>query len=298
MDIKRAVLDLIPSRLIRIFAAPYVAGKGIDSGIRKAEELHAGHGLATTLDLLGEEVVRPEDVKATVDLYFRMIERSAGRPYITLSMKPTQLGILQSEAACQENLRAIVAEAARKGVQVTLDMEDRTLTDVTLRMFKAIRDEFDNLGIVLQSRLFRTPEDIANLHAKPCRVRICIGIYKEPADVALQDKPAMKEKLLECVHLLVRHGHFPEIATHDEALIRKCIASLDAAGVARDAYEFQMLLGVPRTAIQQEIIKRGHAMRLYVPFAEEWEFATRYLRRRLGANPFMAGMVLKNMLGR
>lgn len=298
MDIKRAVLDLIPSRLIRIFAAPYVAGKGIDSGIRKAEEIHTGHGLATTLDLLGEEVVRPEDVKATVDLYFRMIERSAGRPYITLSMKPTQLGILQSEAACQENLRAIVAEAAAKGVQVTLDMEDRTLTDVTLRMFKAIRDEFDNLGIVLQSRLFRTPEDIVNLHAKPCRVRICIGIYKEPADVALQDKPAMKEKLLECVHLLVRHGHFPEIATHDEALIRKCIASLDAAGVARDAYEFQMLLGVPRTAIQQEIIKRGHAMRLYVPFAEEWEFATRYLRRRLGANPFMAGMVLKNMLGR
>jgi len=227
-----------------------------------------------------------------------MIEASAGHPHITLSMKPTQLGILQSEAACQENLRAIVAEAARKGVQVTLDMEDRTLTDVTLRMFKAIRDEFDNLGIVLQSRLFRTPEDIRDLHAKPCRVRICIGIYKEPADVALQDKPAMKEKLLECVELLVRHGHYPEIATHDEPLIRRCIQVLDAAGVPRDGYEFQMLLGVPRTAIQQEIVKRGQVMRLYVPFAEEWEYATRYLRRRLGANPFMAGMVLKNMLGR
>ncbi|HLO66892.1 MAG TPA: proline dehydrogenase family protein [Holophaga sp.] len=298
MDIKRAVLDLIPSRLIRVFAAPYVAGRGLESGIRKAHELHQGQGLATTLDLLGEEVIRPEDVKATVDLYFRMIEASAGHPHITLSMKPTQLGILQSEAACQENLRAIVAEAARKGVQVTLDMEDRTLTDVTLRMFKAIRDEFDNLGIVLQSRLFRTPEDIRDLHARPCRVRICIGIYKEPADVALQDKPAMKEKLLECVELLVRHGHYPEIATHDEPLIRRCIQVLDAAGVPRDGYEFQMLLGVPRTAIQQEIVKRGQVMRLYVPFAEEWEYATRYLRRRLGANPFMAGMVLKNMLGR
>ncbi len=298
MEMKQAVLDLIPGRLVRIFASPYVAGKGLISGIRKAEELHLKQGLCTTLDLLGEEVVKAEEVNATVDLYYRMIEEAASKPYITISLKPTQLGILQGEAECQQNLRRIVALAAQKGVRVTLDMEDHLLTDVTLRMFKAIRSEFDNFGIVLQSRLFRTPEDIQALHLRPCRVRICIGIYREPSAIAYQDKPVMKQKLLECVKLLLDHGHYPEIATHDESLIRKCINYLDSLGVPKDDYEFQMLLGVPRTALQQEIVKRGQVMRIYVPFAEEWEFAIHYLKRRLGANPFMLGMVVRNIFSR
>ena len=125
-------------------------------------------------------------------------------------------------------------------------MEDRHFTDVTLRLFKALRDEFDNVGTVLQSRLYRTRGDIGALHAKPCRVRICIGIYKEPREVAYTDKPAMKEKLFEYVQLLLDKGHYPEIATHDEPLIRRCIEYLDRRGCPRDAYEFQMLLGVPR----------------------------------------------------
>jgi proline dehydrogenase len=177
-------------------------------------------------------------------------------------------------------------------------MEDRHFTDVTLRMFRAIRDEFDNFGIVLQSRLFRTSNDIKTLHAKRCKVRICIGIYREPAEVALQEKPDMKEKLFEQVQLLLEQGHYPEIATHDEPLIRRCIAYLDGKGVAKDAYEFQMLLGVPRAELQQEIVKRGQIMRLYVPFAEDWKYAVHYLKRRLAANPAMVGMVLKNMFSK
>lgn len=296
MDLKRILLDLMPGRLVRIFAAPYVAGKGVASGVGKADEIHAKHGLSTTLDLLGEEVFKREDVEATVQVYFRMIEAVKDRPFVTISLKPTQLGIHESEAYCEENIRRIVAAAAPQGTHITLDMEDHTLTDVTLRIFKSIRNDFDNFGTVLQSRLFRTPDDIRNLHAKPCKVRICIGIYKEPADIALQEKPEMKEKLFECMQLLLEHGHYPEIATHDEPLIRRCIQHLDQKGVARDAYEFQMLLGVPRAELQREIVERGQIMRLYVPFAEDWRFATHYLKRRLGANPAMAFMVMKNML--
>lgn len=298
MDLKRTILDLMPGRLVRIFAAPYVAGKGVGAGVATADEIHGKLGLYSTVDLLAEEVFRREDVEATVQVYLRMIEALKGRAYASISIKPTSLGINESEAYCQDNMRRIVAAAAQYGMHITLDMEDRHFTDVTLRMFKAIRNEFDNFGIVLQSRLFRTAEDIRNLHAKPCKVRICIGIYKEPADVALQDKPAMKEKLFEYVQLLLDHGHYPEIATHDEPLIRRCIKHLDERGVPRGAYEFQMLLGVPRTEIQQEIVKRGQIMRLYVPFAEEWKYAIHYLKRRLGANPAMAGMVLKNLFGR
>ena len=298
MDFKRTVIDLMPDPLVRTFASPYIAGKGVASGIAKADELHGKLGLHTTLDLLGEEVFAPEEVEATVQVYFRMIEALKGRSFASISLKPTQLGIHESLATCQGNLRRIAEAAAAQGLQVTLDMEDQTFTDRTLQMYKAIRDEFDNFGTVLQSRLFRTAEDIRALHGKPCKVRICIGIYKEPAAVALQDKPAMKEKLFEYVQLLLDHGHYPEIATHDEPLIRRCMDYLDQRGVPKAAYEFQMLLGVPRARIQQEIVQRGQVVRLYVPFAEEWKHAVHYLKRRLAANPAMALMVAQNLFSK
>jgi len=298
VDLKRAFIDLMPGPLVRTFASPYIAGKGIAAGVNKAAELHARQGIYSTVDLLAEEVFSREDVEATVQIYLRMVEALKDRPFASISLKPTSLGINESEAYCQENLRRIVSAAAPYGLHITLDMEDRHFTDVTLRMFKAIRDEFDNFGIVLQSRLFRTSADIEALHAKPCKVRICIGIYKEPAEVALQDKADMKEKLFEHVQVLLKHGHYPEIATHEESLIRRCIAYLDKAGVAKDAYEFQMLLGVPRTEIQQEIVKRGQIIRLYVPFAEDWKYAVHYLKRRLANNPAMAVMVMKNFFSR
>lgn len=298
MDLKRTIVDLMPAPLVRTFASPYIAGKGVASGVAKADALHRELGLSSTVDLLGEEVFNREDVEATVQVYFRMIEALKDRPYATISLKPTQLGINESVEYCQDNLRRIAAAASVHGLRITLDMEDSSFTDRTLQMFKVVREEFDNFGIVLQSRLFRTADDIRNLHAKPCRVRICIGIYNEPASLALQDKPAMKDKLFDFVQLLLDHGHFPEIATHDEPLIRRCIAYLDKQGVPRDAYEFQMLLGVPRTELQQEIIKRGQVVRLYVPFAEEWKYAVHYLKRRLAANPAMAYLVVKNLFGK
>jgi proline dehydrogenase len=297
VDLKRTIIDLMPGPLVRIFAAPYIAGKGISAGVSKADELNKKQGIYSTVDLLAEEVFSREDVEATVQVYLRMIEALKDRSYASISLKPTSLGINESEAYCQENLRRIVSAAAVHGMHITLDMEDRHFTDVTLRMFKAIRDEFDNFGIVLQSRLFRTPEDIKALHSKPCKVRICIGIYREPAEVALQDKADMKAKLFELVQLLLDHGHYPEIATHDEVLVRRCMEHLDKQGVPKTAYEFQMLLGVPRHELQAEIVKRGQIIRLYVPFAEDWKYAIHYLKRRLAANPAMALMVMKNMFG-
>ena len=298
MDVKKAVIDLAPAPVVRFFAAPYVAGKGIESGVSKADELWKAARLSSTLDLLGEEVFRREDVEATVATYFGMVDQLRGRPYVSVSCKPTQLGIHESEAYGLENLRKVVARAASGGVRVTVDMEDHDFTDVTLRLFKALRDEFDNVGTVLQSRLYRTKDDILALHTRPCRVRICIGIYAEPKSIAYSDKPAMKEKLFEYVQLLLDKGHFPEIATHDEALIERCLEYLDARGCPKDAYEFQMLLGVPRQQIQQRIVASGRVMRLYVPFAEEWRYAVAYCKRRLAANPMMGAYVMKNLFGR
>ena len=295
MDIKQAVVNLVPAPVVRLFAAPYVAGKGVDSGVAKADELWTSRRLRATVDLLGEEVFSREDVEGTVAVYFRMVDALTGRAHATISLKPTQLGIHDSEAYCLDNVRRVVAHAASRNVPVTVDMEDRHVTHVTLRLFRALRDELDNVGIVLQSRLYRTRDDILALHALRCRVRICIGIYREPREVALQDKPAMKERLFDYVQLLLDKGHYPEIATHDEPLIRRCIDYLDKRGCGKDAYEFQMLLGVPRREIQDEIVRDGRVMRLYVPFAEEWEYAVAYCRRRLVANPAMGAYVVRNL---
>jgi len=298
VDVKKAVIDLAPAPVVRFFAAPYVAGTGIESGVRKADEIWKAGRLSSTLDLLGEEVFRREDVEATVATYFGMVAELRDRPYISLSCKPTQLGLHESEASCLDNLRKVVARAASSGIRVTIDMEDHDFTDVTLRLYKALRDEFDNVGAVLQSRLYRTRDDILALHAKPCRVRICIGIYREPKSIACTDKPAMKEQLFEYVQLLLDRGHFPEIATHDEPLIERCLEYLDKRGCPKDGYELQMLLGVPRQRIQQQIVASGRGMRLYVPFAEEWKYAVAYCKRRLAGNPMMAAYVMKNLFGR
>ncbi len=298
MDIKQAVIDLAPAPVVRFFAAPYVAGKGIESGVKKADEIWNAGRLSSTVDLLGEEVFKREDVEATVATYFRIVEQMSGRPYVSISLKPTQLGIHESEAYCLENMRKVIARAASSGIRVTVDMEDHDFTDVTLHLFKALRDEFDNVGTVLQARLYRTKDDILALHTKPCHVRICIGIYKEPKSIAYTDKPKMKEKLFEYVQLLLDKGHFPEIATHDEGLIHRCLGYLDKRGCPKDAHEFQMLLGVPRHKIQSEIVRDGRVMRLYVPFAEEWKFAVTYCKRRLAANPMMGAYVVKNLFRR
>jgi proline dehydrogenase len=297
VDIKQAVIDLAPGPVVRFFAAPYVAGQGIESGVRKADEIWNAGRLSSTIDLLGEEVFRREDVEATVAIYFRMVEQLGGRPYASISLKPTQLGIHESEGYCLENIRKVLARAAASGIRVTVDMEDHDFTDVTLRLYKALRNEFDNVGTVLQSRLYRTKGDILALHSKPCRVRICIGIYKEPKAIAYTDKPAMKDRLFECVQLLLDRGHFPEIATHDEPLIHRCLEYLDKRGCPNDAYEFQMLLGVPRQQIQKQIVASGHVMRLYVPFAQEWKYAVAYCKRRMAANPMMGAYVVKNLFG-
>jgi len=299
MDVKKMIVNLMPTPLVKTFSAPYVSGHGVESGITAAKRFYNGYKLHSTIDLLGEEVYEKSEVEENINVYRKIVDQMGDDVQsASISLKPTQLGIFESEDYCFGNIRTIIEYAGKKNIHITIDMEDHPFTDVTLKMFKALRSEFDNVGTVLQSRLFRTAEDIKNLHEKPCKVRMCIGIYNEPADIAEQKKPKMKEMLFEDMKLLLENGHYPEIATHDEPLIRKCIKYLDENNVPKDAYEFQMLMGVPRLKIQQEVVSRGNIMRMYVPFAENWKHAIAYCKRRLAANPMMAAYVMKNMFGK
>ena len=296
MGLKKFIISLAPTPLVKLFASPYVAGDSIEAAVDAAQKLWEERRVCSTIDLLGEELESDEEVQYSVSVYERLIDALGNQEYATISLKPTQLGSHRSTENCQEVIRGIVRRAEQYNIKVTLDMEDHSFTDMTLDIFQALKKDHPTFGTVLQSRLFRTDDDIIALKGLNARIRICIGIYNEPKEIALQSKPEMKKKLLQQVELLLKEGHYPEIATHDEAVINEAIDIAERLNIKKDQYEVQMLMGVPMQAFQDELIQNGIVVRLYVPFAEKWKYATAYCKRRLAANPAMAAYVLKNIL--
>ncbi|MCK4547958.1 MAG: proline dehydrogenase family protein [Candidatus Eisenbacteria sp.] len=296
MGINQAVVDLIPNPLVRAFAAPYVAGIGLESGVDAADRFFRERKFLSTLDVLGEELNRDEDVETAVNLYLKMAGYFSSRPHCSISVKPTGMGIHNSYEYCRDNVERVVKSAVEHRIDVTIDMEDHTLTDITLRMYRELREKYENVGTVLQSRLFRTDKDIHDLRDIPARIRLCIGIYVEPSEIAITNKAAMKRKLLEQAGKMFDYGHTVEFATHDERTIDEALALADRKGVAKERYEFQFLMGVPRGKLQRQLIADGIGVRLYVPFANEWKDASHYCKRRLANNPNMAFYILANLL--
>ena len=296
MGIKNFVIDLAPTPLVRLFAGPYVAGDSIKMATDTAQKFWEQRHVCSTIDLLGEELEDDKEVQYSVGVYERLIEALGQQEYATISLKPTQLGSHRGTEHCREIIEGIVVKAEKSGIEVTLDMEDHNFTDMTLDIYKAIHKDHPTFGTVLQSRLFRIDDDIKSLEGLNARIRLCIGIYNEPKDIALQNKPAMKKKMLELLEILFKEGHYPEIATHDKELLDKSLDLAEKLNMKKDQYEVQMLMGVPMQAYQDQLIQNGILVRLYVPFAEKWKYASAYCKRRLAANPAMAIYIAKNIL--
>ena len=296
MGLKKFAVSLAPTHLVKLFASPYVAGDSIGAATDAAQKLWDERRVCSTIDLLGEELESDEEVQYSVDVYERLIDALGSQDYATISLKPSQLGSHRGTDNCQEVIRGIIQRAEQYNIKVTLDMEDHSFTDMTLDIFRALKKDHPTFGTVLQSRLFRTDDDIISLKGLNARIRICIGIYNEPKEIALQSKPEMKKKLLHQVELLFKEGHYPEIGTHDEAVMNEAIDIAEKLNMKKNQYEVQMLMGVPRQAFQDELIQNGILVRLYVPFAEKWKYAIAYCKRRLAANPAMAAYIFKNIL--
>lgn len=296
MGLKKFVVSLAPTPLVKLFASPYVAGDSIGAATDAAQKLWEERRVCSTIDLLGEELESDEEVLYSVNVYERLIDALGSQDYATISLKPTQLGNHRGTENCQKIIEGIVRRAEKYNIKVTLDMEDNSFTDMTLDIFRALNKDHPTFGTVLQSRLFRTNDDIISLKGLNARIRICIGIYNEPKEIALQSKSEMKRRLLQQVELLFKEGHYPEIATHDEAVINEAIDIAEKLNIKKDQYEVQMLKGVPKQALQDELIQNGILVRLYVPFAQKWKYATAYCKRRLAANPAMAAYIFKNIL--
>jgi len=303
------LVRVIPAFFVRLFARPYVAGDSLAKAMEVVQRLHRERDLLATLDLLAEDIRTEEQARSNLDTYLAMVDAvaasslpPAARP--TLSLKPSSYTNrpLHEGGDGTGSLAAItaIAERARaKGVAITVDMEGRQWTDFTLdALHKLHAAGHTHVGCVLQTRLHRTEQDLKTL-PKGIRVRLVIGIYREPAEIALVDKPAMKERMLSFAEQLLRAGHYVEFGTHDDTYVRRFLGEVvPRTGVGKDRYEVQMLFGVPRERFLADLRRQGVTARLYVPFALSWSMAIQYLRRRLDEYPAMVWLVTKNLFAR
>jgi len=283
----------------RKMASRFVAGETIDSAIDAVVALNA-KGITASLDLLGESVFSEAEARETGRQYLQILDRIAERKVdANVSVKLTALGQDVSDALGVEVVREVLERARKYNSFVRLDMESSAYTDRTLDTFeqKLYPDFRDNVGIVLQSCLRRTLDDVARANRLQCRVRICKGAYLEPPEVAFPEKSDVDKNYVEAMHRLMEHGRYPGIATHDEVIIQEAKRFAKEKGIPNDRFEFQMLYGVRRD-LQEQIVREGYRMRVYVPFGTQWY---PYLMRRLAERPanlaFMTGNIVKEMFG-
>jgi proline dehydrogenase len=288
-------LPLVPRPVVRRVAARYIAGEQLADATRVVAALNAA-GKAATIDVLGEEVRAEAEVADIVQGYLDTLDAIEAHGLdSTLSVKPTALGLALDPALCLANVETIARAAAAAGTCVTMDMEDSTTTTATLAVYRELREAgIDNVGIVLQSRLKRTLDDVgAVAHLRP-RVRVCKGIYLEPPQIAYQDDRHVGEHFVAVVAALLDAGAYVELASHDEALLDRCLALVRERGLSREQYECQVLLGV-RPDLGDRLVAAGHRLRVYVPYGRRWY---EYSVRRLQENPQMATAVALGLLRR
>ena len=288
------------NRVAKSFANRFVAGETLDTALAAVTRLNA-RGITASLDLLGESVHNEAEARAAGDEYLTMLDRiHQQKADANVSVKLTAMGLDISEELCVAIMHKILQRARDYGTFVRIDMESSEYTQRTLdlfeqRLFPAYRE---NVGIVLQSYLYRTFADVQHADLLKARVRICKGAYKEPETVAFPAKKDVDSNYVKCMQELMSKGNYPGIATHDEAIIREARRYAKVNDIPPSRFEFQMLYGVRRD-LQDKLVRDGYRMRVYVPFGTQWY---PYLMRRLAERPanvaFLTGNVVKEMVGR
>jgi proline dehydrogenase len=286
--------------LAKKFASRFVAGETLDEALKAVKALNA-KGITASLDLLGESVSNEREARAAAGEYLTILDRIHQQHLdANVSLKLTAMGMDISEELCVAIMHDILERAQAYDTFVRLDMESSAYTDRTLQLFydRLYPAYKSNVGIVLQSYLYRTWSDVEQAIQARARVRICKGAYKEPATVAFPDKKEVDANYVKCMQALMERGHYPGIATHDPAIIAEAMRRAKERGIDNSRFEFQMLYGVRRD-LQEQLVKEGYRMRVYVPFGTQWY---PYLMRRLAERPanvaFITGNVMREMLGK
>jgi proline dehydrogenase len=288
-------LPAVPRPVVRRLSERYIAGPDLADACRVTKRLN-GQGKLATIDVLGEEVSSEREALALVAEYrnvFETLERE--ELAANISVKPTGLGLKLDRAFCRDNVATLVRWAEEHDTFVRIDMEDSTTTDLTLAVYRDLREEgLDNVGVVLQAALRRTVADAVALGDLRPSVRVCKGIYVEPPEIAYQDDDEIRRSFVETLEALLEAGAYVAIATHDRHLIEEGRRLVEEHGLGSNEYEFQMLLGV-RTELGDELVAEGRRLRIYVPYGRRWY---EYSIRRLQENPKLATHIAVDTLRR
>jgi proline dehydrogenase len=287
------------NRLAKSFANRFVAGETLETALEAVARLNK-RGITASLDLLGESVHNETEARAAGQAYVNMLDRIYERKAdANVSVKLTAMGLDISEDLCVAIMHKILQRAREYRTFVRIDMESSEYTQRTLDLFeqRLYPSYRENVGIVLQSYLYRTFADVEHANLVKARVRICKGAYKEPETVAYPAKKDVDASYVRCMHALIKYGNYPGIATHDEAIIREVKRFAKENQIPTSRYEFQMLYGVRRD-LQDKLVREGYRMRVYVPFGTQWY---PYLMRRLAERPanvaFLTGNLFKELVG-
>jgi proline dehydrogenase len=281
-------------RLFKKLTTRFVAGETIEEATAAIREINA-EGCTASFDHLNESVTNAAETEAEVKEYLEILARIDETGIKSnVSIKLTQFGLELDPELAYKNARVIVADAARRGNFVRVDMESSQVTQITIDIFQRLRAEFglNDVGIVLQSYLRRTYNDAEELVKLPARIRICKGAYSEPPEVAFPDKKDTDENYIRVMKLLLSSGIYHGIATHDPKMINATVEFAQQEGIGKEAFEFQMLYGIRRD-LQRQLAKDGYNVRIYVPYGKRWY---PYFMRRLAERPANIWFVMKNLL--
>lgn len=281
---------------MRLGVGRFVAGEALEQAIEAAKRLESS-GMLVILDLLGEFVASAAGTEATTkEILDGLTGLSAETESPAMSVKPTQLGLEIDFELALDNARRVAQCARAVGAEVCFDMESHAYVDGSLRLYRSLHDEgYRNLSTVLQSYLKRSLDDLdalLRLEPRPT-LRIVKGAYREPAELAFQDKAKVDERFRQMVYTVLEAGGKANIATHDERILREAAAFLQGSGLGQDRYEFQLLYGV-KPALQRSLREAGHPVRVYVPYGNDWYG---YFSRRLAERPANLGFVVRGLFG-
>jgi len=281
---------VIQNKATRGISRRFVAGEAIDEAVDATRALNQ-RGIQVALDHLGENVSDDKEARAATQDYITAIDlvKQTGVD-ANISVKLTALGLDVSRELCEENLRTILERANKYPIFVCVDMEASDYTERTIDITLRMHQQFEHVGTVIQSYLYRSKKDVEQLIAAGVRVRLVKGAYKEPHPIAYQSKSDVDYNYMLLMKMLLARGNFPAIATHDEAIIDAASRFVRDYGISKDAFEFQTLYGIRRD-LQEKQVKQGYKVRVYVPYGSQWY---PYLMRRLAERPANLIFVLSN----
>lgn len=286
-------MQLLPRPLIWRFSRRYIAGMTLADALATVGELNAS-GFAATVDVLGEDSVSTDQVRMAQDLYIEALE-GIRRTSLDcgVSIKLSEMGLRFDATLCRRVVRDILRRAKEFDGFVRIDMEDSSVTSITLDIYRELRGEFDNVGAVIQSCLKRSEQDVAGLlESGPTNIRLCKGIYIEPEELSWRGADDIRDSFKRLlVQLFEGRAIQVGIATHDDTLVEHALETIERLEVPKERYEFQMLLGVAEP-LRRDLVASGHAVRVYVPFGERW---FDYSMRRLRENPHLMNHIVRNL---